>query len=120
MRATELKKYKRLLLERRGLLSGNLNSMATQALKPAGSGESPDEIADLGSDQFEQDLTLGLMENEQAEVSEIDDALERIEDGAYGKCEECQEKIPKPRLDALPSARYCITCQSEKERTGQL
>lgn len=120
MRATELKKFKRILLERRSVLAGNLSSMATQVLKPSGAGDSADEVADLGSDQYEQDLTLGLMANEQGEISEIDDALERIDVGGFGKCGECEAPIPKPRLAALPFARYCIGCQSEKERMGEL
>ena len=81
MRATELKKYKRILLERRQQLTANLSSMADEALKPNGSGSDVEESADFGSDQFEQEFTLGLMENEQNVVREIDRALDRIEDG---------------------------------------
>ena len=94
--------------------------MVTQVLKPSGASDNVYEIADLGSDQCEQDITLGLMANEQGEISEIDDALERIDVGGFGKCGECETPIPKPRLAALPFARYCIECQSEKERMGEL
>lgn len=120
MRATELKKYKRILLERRLKLNGTLSSMADEALKPNGGGQDADEIADFGSDQFEQELTLGLMETEQSAIKEIDLALDRIEDGSFGKCDGCEEKIPKPRLEALPSARYCIACQEKLEKFGEI
>ena len=118
MRQAELQRYKKLLLEKRERLSGTLSSMRSEALKPNGTGQDVDEIADLGSDQFEQELTLGLMESEQEEVDHIDDALQRIEDGTFGNCEECEKAIPKPRLDALPFARCCIACQSAKEKGG--
>lgn len=116
MRATELKKYKRILLERRQQLTANLSSMADEALKPNGSGSDVEESADFGSDQFEQEFTLGLMENEQNVVREIDRALDRIEDGTYGVCEGSGEKIPKARLDALPWARYTVQYQEKLER----
>ena len=118
MRQTDLKKYKKQLIDRRERLSGTLSSMRTEALKPNGSGNEVDELADYGSDQFEQELTLGLIENEAGEVAQIDAALERIEDGSFGKCEECQAVIPVKRLDAVPFARCCIKCQSAKERGG--
>ena len=69
MRATELNKYKKRLLERRQQLAGTLSAMQSEALKPGGGGSDVDEIADMGSDQFEQDMTLGLIENEQEAVS---------------------------------------------------
>ena len=116
MRATELKKYKRILLERRQQLTANLSSMADEALKPNGSGSDVEESADFGSDQFEQEFTLGLMENEQNVVREIDRALDRIEEGTYGVCEGSGEKIPKARLDALPWARYTVQYQEKLER----
>lgn len=118
MRQTDLKRYRKLLLDRRERLSGTLSSMQTEALKPNGSGQEVDEIADYGSDQFEQELTLGLIESEQGEIADIDDALDRIDAGTYGVCEECQEPIAKLRLEAIPFARCCIKCQSAKERSG--
>ncbi|MCA9322086.1 MAG: TraR/DksA family transcriptional regulator [Planctomycetes bacterium] len=120
MRATEIKKFRKLLLERRARLAGTMNSMADEVLKPNGSGNDVDEIADVGSDQFEQELTLGLMEAERQEVQNIDEALDRMDEGTYGVCEGCEEKIPMPRLTAVPAARYCIACQSKLERFGEL
>ena len=118
MRATELKKYKRLLLERREKLTGAVVSMQAEALKPGSAGQDVDEIADAGSDQFEQDMTLGLIEREQGEIGSIDEALERIDGGSFGTCEDCEAKIPKARLDIIPMARCCVECQAKKERFG--
>ncbi len=118
MRAREREKYKKLLLERRRQLTGTLSSMAEEALKTHGAGQTVDELADVGSDQYEQELTLGLMQAERVEVQAIDKALDRIEDGSYGKCAGCNVNIPAPRLNAVPAAEYCIECQSHVEKFG--
>lgn len=118
MRARDREKFKKLLLDRRRQLTGSLSSMAEEALKPGGGAQGVDEIADLGSDQYEQELTLGLMQAEQDEVNSIDEALNRIEDGTYGKCASCDVAIPAPRLKAVPAADYCIECQSHVEKYG--
>jgi DnaK suppressor protein len=73
-------------------------------------------MADLGSDNFEQEFTLGLMENEEAALEKIESALERIEEGTYGECEECGVKIPKARLNAIPYAPTCVKCAEQLER----
>ncbi|MEE9391694.1 MAG: TraR/DksA C4-type zinc finger protein [Planctomycetota bacterium] len=115
MRATELKKYKTMLIEARIQLTQNLNSMANEALKPQEGGSDSENSADFGSDQFEQEFTLGLMENKQTVVKEIDAALDRIEDSTFGVCEGSGDKIPKARLDAIPWARYTVDYQERVE-----
>ena len=55
----------------------------------------PIHMADIGSDNFEQEFTLSLMENDEGTLGAIEHALERIEEGTYGDCEECGGKIPK-------------------------
>jgi DnaK suppressor protein len=76
----------------------------------------PIHMADLGSDNFEQEFTLSLMENEEETLEAIELALERIEDGTYGQCDECGVKIPKLRLNALPYAPTCVKCAEHLER----
>jgi RNA polymerase-binding protein DksA len=66
--------------------------------------------ADLGSDAYEEELTLGLLENEEQLIGEIDAALARIEQGEYGRCEDCRRQIPERRLRALPYTRHCVAC----------
>ncbi|MFT7617801.1 MAG: DnaK suppressor protein [Planctomycetota bacterium] len=118
MRARDRDKFKQLLLDRRRQLTGSLNSMADEALKTHGGGQSVDDIADMGSDQYEQELTLSLMASERVEVKSIDDALDRVDAGTYGKCLGCPVQIPAPRLNAVPAAEFCIECQSHVEKFG--
>src|SRR6516162_5529064 len=125
MAKTDLEPYRRSLLALRARLTGNLSHLAEEALRTAG-GESsgslsntPIHMADLGTDNFEQEFTLSLLQNEGQVLEEIAEALERLGDllqyleeiaealkrldaGTFGKCEECQGAIPKARLQALP------------------
>jgi RNA polymerase-binding protein DksA len=75
--------------------SGDLSSM-------------PIHMADIGSDIYEQEFALGLMDSERKLIREIDDALQRIEQHTYGICEGTGKPISKARLEAQPWARYCI------------
>ena len=68
----------------------------------------PIHMADLGTDAWEQDFTLGLIANEKALVREIDEALERIADKTYGICVATDQPITRERLRAKPWAKYCI------------
>ena len=107
MKKSEIKPFKELLLNLRARLRGDVSTLANAALSKSnganGSGSSvPSHIADMGSDTFEQDNTILLMNNEGETLSQIESALERIEDGAYGFCTECSGKIPKMRLNAIP------------------
>jgi len=119
---TELKAYKERLLGLRARLRGDVTQMADAALKKnrvEGNGDlstMPIHMADLGSDNFEQEFTLGLMEAEEGTLGRIEAALERIEDGTYGTCEECGVKIPKKRLNAIPFAAMCVKCASQYEQ----
>ena len=76
----------------------------------------PIHMADLGSDNYEQEFTLSLMENDEGTLEAIELALERIEDGTYGQCDECGVKIPKARLNAIPFAPTCVKCAEQLER----
>lgn len=71
--------------------------------------------ADLGTDNFERDLGLGLVTEEHDLLKEIDEALDRIERGIFGECEKCGCAIPRERLNAIPQARNCLECQKKAE-----
>jgi DnaK suppressor protein len=75
----------------------------------------PNDMAELGTGNFDQELTLSLLGSEKDALDQIDGALKRIEDGSYGECEACGGKIPKSRLDAIPSAALCVRCASQQE-----
>ena len=122
MKKSESKVYKDQLLALRARLRGDVSQMADMALKKnrgergGDTSSMPIHMADLGSDNFEQEFTLSLMENEEDTLSAIESALERIEDGTYGECEECSGKIPKARLNALPHASMCVKCAEAVQR----
>lgn len=106
----ELNYYRGLLLIKRGELVGDLSAMEAAALRSSGGELShmPIHMADIGSDTYEQDFTLGLAENERQHLREIDEALQRIEDRIYGVCQMTGKDIPKARLEAKPWAKYTI------------
>lgn len=119
----DLEQYRQLLLHKRREILGDVESMETDArAKNAGGNLSnmPVHMADVGSDHYEQEFTLGLVESERRLLREIDEALHRIEDGIYGVCLERGVPIGRPRLDAKPWAKYCIEVARERERTGRI
>ena len=114
----DLDHYRSLLLLKRAELVGDLNAMEAQALKSNGGQAShmPIHMADVGSDNFDQDFILGMAENERQRLREIDAALKRIEDKTYGVCQMTEKVIPKTRLNAKPWARYTIEAALQIER----
>jgi DnaK suppressor protein len=116
MTESELKSYWRRLLSLKKRLGGELSAVEEEALRPAG-GEAagnlsdvPVHPADLSAETYEEEVAVGLLENEEQLLAEVNDALDRIARGTYGRCENCGQPISKERLDALPYARYCIRC----------
>jgi RNA polymerase-binding protein DksA len=121
----ELAHFKQILLEKLHQLSGDVDSIESEALRKNRADATGDlssmpiHMADMGSDTFEQDFTLGLMSSERKIVAEILAALKRIQDGTYGICEGTGRPIPKARLEASPWARYCVEYATRLEK-GQL
>ena len=120
MKKSEMKVYKERLLDLRARLRGDVSSMADAALGSEGSEASsmPIHMAERGSDNFEQEFTLSLMATEEDTLGMIEAALERIENGTYGKCVECEHVIPKTRLNAIPHTPKCVKCASLQEDRG--
>jgi RNA polymerase-binding transcription factor DksA len=75
----------------------------------------PNHMAELGSGNFDQELTLSLLGSEKNALDQIDGALKRIEEGSYGRCDECGVRIPESRLEAIPYAAKCVRCASQQE-----
>lgn len=119
--SAELEQFKTRLQEIRNRLAGDASRLEDEALNK-NRDEAPTfsitEFADLGSDNYEQDFAIGLLENQEEALREIDAALERIREGTYGLCESCGCKVPKARLTAIPYARLCVKCQQEEEKTS--
>ena len=114
----EINEFKAMLLEKRNELLGNVNSMESEALRRDRSDLSnmPIHMADVGTDNYEIENIIGLMDGERKMLVEIDEALGRIEDGTYGICLGAGEQIPKQRLAAIPWARYCVSCATNIEK----
>jgi DnaK suppressor protein len=120
MKKVDMQVYRDRLLLLRARLRGDVNAMADAALRKSGleGGESssmPIHMAELGSENFEQEFTLSLMETEEDTLAKIDEALDRIADGTYGKCTGCGGVVPKTRLNAIPYTPVCIKCAEELE-----
>jgi len=117
----KLDQFKELLLVKRRELAGTVNQLRDEALHKsrqdaAGDLSSmPIHMADLGSDNWEQEFTLGLVASENELLREIDDALQRIEDRTYGICLATNKPIQRTRLRAKPWAKYCIEYARELE-----
>ncbi len=115
----QLDHFREKLLDLRDRLLSNVTAMEAEALKASDQDFSVDHMADHGSDNFEQDFTLSLVENERKELVDIDQALERIEHRSYGICEGSGEPIGRARLEAIPYARHSIDYQRRLE-SGEL
>ncbi len=118
----DLAQFRELLLDKRGQLLGDVTALQDQAFgsseQAGGESRMPLHMADLGSDNFEHEFTLGLIEGEQAVLKEIQEALERVENGTFGICLATGKPIGKARLRAKPWAKYCYeyTLAQEKGR----
>lgn len=81
--------------------------------------DNADDFADRANNSYNRELMFSLSDNERQMLIKIDEAVRRLDDGSYGRCDHCSEPIGLPRLKALPWARYCIVCQ-EREEMGLL
>jgi DnaK suppressor protein len=110
----DTKHFRELLLEKRREILRNVTEFEDEALRKSrldASGDlssMPIHMADLGTDNYEQEFALGLMDSERKLLIEIDNALGRLEKKTYGTCEATGKPISKARLEAQPWARYCV------------
>ena|SRR5688572_5821392 len=109
------KDYKAILLELRRVLSGDVRGLTDGACGTESSGDISENPAEQATDNAEQAISLGRLASQTREIREIDEALERIRDGTFGICEDCEKKIPAARLEAIPYAVRCAACQVKEE-----
>lgn len=114
----KIKAFKAMLLAKQNEILGDVVCMEDETLRKPRSDLSnmPVHIADVGTDNYEMEHTLELMDCERKLLYEIEDALQRIEDGVYGICEVGDEPIPIERLEAIPWTKYCVMCASSFEK----
>ena len=118
----ELEHFRHLLLQKRAELVGDMSSMEREALQHADTNLSslPMHMADQGTDAYEQEFTLGLVEKDRLLLREINAALLKIQDGSYGICEGTGEPIGQPRLEAQPWAKFSIEYARKLERPSYI
>ncbi len=126
MNKKEMKKFKEDLIEERGRITRDLNGLQNDTLSSSsgnvqshGAGYA-NHVADAADEDYTRSFNLSLASNKQEILKEIDEALDKIEAGTYGLCENCGGKIPLKRLRAKHSARYCLKCVQEMEEEGLL
>jgi len=120
LKPEELAYFRRKLIDKRNELVGDMEAMEKEALRKnavtGGDGtRMPIHMADVGSDNYEQEFSIGLIESERGLLREIDDAIKRITDETYGVCLATHAPISKARLRAKPWARFCIAYRRSQE-----
>ena len=125
MKQEQRESYRRRLLEMAVRLRGDEAAVVGEALRQAGSDASgnlsnaPQHLADLGTDTFEQEMSASLLQNARQMQAEVAAALDRLEQGSFGKCQRCGRDIGEGRLQAVPYTRYCVDCAQNAEDDGE-
>ena len=109
-----LKKFKTLLTDKRDEILKKAKQTLEQDMA-LDTDDLPDEM-DLASSEYLQSFTFRLRGREKVFLDKIQKALLKIEDGSFGKCEECEEEISTKRLEARPETTLCIRCKEDQER----
>ena len=114
--------FKELLLKKKAEFQKGIQHIADDALKTSGRDAAGDlsayslHMADVATDNYDREFSLGLADKEQAIVHRIDTAIDKIDEGTYGNCELCEKKIAVVRLKAVPYAELCVPCQEKQEK----
>ncbi len=108
----EVETIKKKLLVQRETISRTVEAKKNLDLNEPEVGDSIDQAAQ----SLDKEILFELSDNERLMLEDIEAALRKIDRGVYGRCEQCQKAIAPKRLNALPSARYCLTCQAGAEK----
>jgi DnaK suppressor protein len=118
MDAKIIAKYKKLLLEeKQRILNNSKNALKNELAL------STDDLADetdLAASEISQNLVFKLRDRERQLLSKIDEALERMEEGHFGTCQDCEEPIEPRRLEARPVSTLCIACKEKQEHREKI
>lgn len=121
LKTEEVESFREVLKNLRARLRGDLEQLTDEALHRNGAESSgnlsnmPLHMADVGTENYDQEFDLGLMENQQGTLDQVHEALARVEEGTFGLCLECGQPIAKPRLQAIPYTPHCIECARKLE-----
>jgi DnaK suppressor protein len=120
MDKTLIERSKSRLLEMRKRLIPTVQNVEQAILEevraPGDLSNAPTHLA--SEDEEGVDRSVAIAQNEEGLLEDVEAALARIENGAYGRCEDCAREIAKSRLEALPFTRYCIRCASQHEQVA--
>lgn len=117
---------RKLLKAERERLQGILRSLREETAGVTSDGETFSESsadqhpADVGTETFELEKDMSIQMNVEAELADVDRAMQHVDDGSYGLCEACGRKIPEERLKAIPAARFCVQDQARAEREARI
>ena len=113
--------FKKLILKRKEEILEAIKHISEDTLKKSQKDAAGDisgytyHMADVATDAYDIEFSLGLASDERKLLYELDEALGKIEEGTFGVCEGCKTLISKIRLKAIPYARFCVKCQEKKE-----
>ncbi len=118
----ELEYFKKLIFKIKEKIVDEIKSISEDTLKKSQKDAAGDisgyayHMADVASDTYDREFSLGLASNERQSLYELDDAIKKIEEGIFGICEECKSLISRTRLKVVPFARLCVKCQEKREK----
>jgi DnaK suppressor protein len=107
-------KFKKILLKEREQIVGEVKQIVESSKEMGQDGIQ--DIGDEAANIYNKQVLLSLNENERMRLQEADEALDRIENGTYGICEECGGPISLKRLEVRPVAKYCVPCLTKLEK----
>ena len=121
MNKKELARFRKLIEAERDRVRRNLGIIEEEISdrtlnKSSGSQGYSNHMADIGSDAIEQEQAFLHASQETEYLKQLDEALKRVENGTYGVCETCGDKIPQKRLEAYLAAELCVACKSKQEK----
>jgi DnaK suppressor protein len=126
MRRDDLEKYRQRLFAMGLRLKNDELGVMNEALRQSGGDAGgnlsnvPMHMADISTEAFEQEMSTSLLTNGRQIQLEVADALDRMDKGIFGKCQQCDCDIGAGRLQALPYTRYCLDCAQDAEQDGEV
>ncbi|MFQ6111073.1 MAG: TraR/DksA family transcriptional regulator [Nitrospinota bacterium] len=119
MRATKKRKFREKLLVIRQEILGDVEVSKQRSQEMGDDGTQ--DIADMAANTYSRQMIMDLGEKERERLRLVDKALQKLDNGDYGICEECGHPIPEKRLEIMPYARFCVGCLAQiekRDRTG--
>jgi len=107
-------RFKKILLKEREHIVGEVKQIVESSKEMGQDGIQ--DIGDEAANIYNKQVLLSLNENERTRLQEVDESLDRIENGTYGICEECGGPISLKRLEVRPVAKYCVPCLTKLEK----